>query len=55
MIYVKFLSATCAIGATLAIAVALRTKAAPPDSRGTALAGVEGESPSALNRSCPRT
>ena len=29
MIYVKFLSATCAIGATLAIAVALRTEAAP--------------------------
>ena len=37
MIYVKFLSATCAIGATLAIAVALRTEAAPPDSRGTPL------------------
>ena len=37
MIYLKFLSATCAIGATLAIAVALRLKAASPDSRGTSV------------------
>ena len=36
-VYLKFLSAACAIGAALAIAVALRTKAAPPDSRGTAV------------------
>ena len=37
MVYLKFLSAACAIGAALMIAVALRTKAAPPDSRGTAV------------------
>ena len=37
MVYLKFLSAACVIGATLAIGVALRTKATHPDSRGEAV------------------
>ncbi len=37
MVYLKFLSAACAIGATLAIGVAIRTMAAPTDSRATAV------------------
>ncbi len=37
MVYLKFLSAACAIGATLAIGVALRTKATHLDSRGKAV------------------
>ena len=37
MVYLKFLSAACAIGAALAIGVALRTKATPPESQSRAV------------------